>query len=120
MKKIEFFKVEGDKINRVRKHCPKCGPAVFLGDHKNRLSCGKCGYTEFKSGGKKEPVPQKTEEKPEGPIAEEKSEKPTEPVAPETTNELPIEEKPVEEHPKEESQTSNDKKSSEEATKKEE
>jgi small subunit ribosomal protein S27Ae len=30
MKKYQFFKVEGDKINRVRRHCPKCGPAVFI------------------------------------------------------------------------------------------
>ena len=49
MKKREFFKIEGDKINRIRKHCPKCGPGVFLAEHKNRFSCGKCGYTEFKS-----------------------------------------------------------------------
>lgn len=64
MKKIEFFKVEGDKINRFRKHCPKCGPGIFLGEHKDRFSCGSCGYTEFKSGGKKESKPQKVEEKP--------------------------------------------------------
>ena len=62
MKKIEFFKVEGDRINRIRKHCPKCGPAVFLAEHKNRLSCGKCGYAEFKGGGKP-PKPPKTEDK---------------------------------------------------------
>lgn len=30
------------------KTCPKCGPAVFMAEHKNRTSCGKCGYTEFK------------------------------------------------------------------------
>jgi small subunit ribosomal protein S27Ae len=54
MKKIEIFKVEDDKINRVRKHCPKCGPGVFIAEHKNRFSCGKCGYTEFKGGGRKE------------------------------------------------------------------
>lgn len=30
------------------KTCPKCGPAVFMAEHKNRISCGKCGYTEFK------------------------------------------------------------------------
>ena len=34
------------KLNK--KTCPKCGPGVFLGEHGNRLSCGKCGYTEFK------------------------------------------------------------------------
>jgi small subunit ribosomal protein S27Ae len=44
----DVFKVEGDKIVRQRKSCPKCGDGVFLGDHKDRLSCGKCGYTEFK------------------------------------------------------------------------
>lgn len=66
MKKIEFFKVEGDRINRIRKHCPKCGPGVFLAEHKNRFSCGRCGYTEFKSTGKKEvkPQTQQVEEKP--------------------------------------------------------
>ena len=64
MKKYQFFKVEGDKINRVRRHCPKCGPAVFIAEHKDRFSCGKCGYTEFKSGVKKEPKPEKAQEIP--------------------------------------------------------
>lgn len=63
MKKIEFFKVEGDRINRIRKHCPKCGPAVFLAEHKDRFSCGKCGYTEFK-GGIRPPKSPMVEEKP--------------------------------------------------------
>jgi small subunit ribosomal protein S27Ae len=53
MKGREIFKVEGDKISRLRRHCPKCGDGFFLADHKNRLSCGKCGYTEFKKGEKK-------------------------------------------------------------------
>ena len=26
--------------------CPKCGPAVFMGEHKDRYACGKCGYME--------------------------------------------------------------------------
>ena len=30
------------------KSCPKCGPGVFMADHKDRLACGKCGYTEKK------------------------------------------------------------------------
>ncbi len=29
------------------KHCIKCGPGVLLAQHKDRMSCGKCGYTEF-------------------------------------------------------------------------
>jgi len=48
MKGREVFKVDGGKITRQRRHCPKCGDGVFLGEHKNRVSCGKCGYTEFK------------------------------------------------------------------------
>jgi ubiquitin-small subunit ribosomal protein S27Ae len=49
MKGREVFKLENDKIIRQRRHCPKCGDGVFLAEHKNRVSCGKCGYTEFKS-----------------------------------------------------------------------
>ena len=71
MKKIEFFKVQDNKINRVNRHCPKCGPGVFLGEHKNRFSCGKCGYTEFKVGDMKQSQHLKTQEKPvEQPIKE--------------------------------------------------
>jgi ubiquitin-small subunit ribosomal protein S27Ae len=43
-----FFKVEGDKVTTSKKYCPRCGPGVMLADHKNRVACGKCGYTEFK------------------------------------------------------------------------
>ena len=80
MKKYEFFKVEGDKINRIRRHCPKCGPAVFLAEHKDRFGCGKCGYTEFKGGSRKQPEPQpgKSMQKPveQQPTAEVKEETP--------------------------------------------
>ena len=68
MMKREIFKIEGDKIVRLRRNCPKCGDGVFLAEHKNRLSCGKCGYTEFKS---------KKDKKPEVPVEEKKGE-PTE------------------------------------------
>jgi ubiquitin-small subunit ribosomal protein S27Ae len=37
-----------DKGKAKRQACPKCGPGVFMAEHKNRLSCGKCGYTTFK------------------------------------------------------------------------
>ena len=30
------------------KSCPKCGPGVFLGEHSDRRTCGKCGYSERK------------------------------------------------------------------------
>ena len=37
---------EGGKTDK--KTCPKCGPGVFMADHKNRTHCGKCGFSEFK------------------------------------------------------------------------
>ena len=46
--KKDYYKLEGSKLSRSRKHCPKCGPGVFMAEHANRVSCGKCGYTEFK------------------------------------------------------------------------
>lgn len=45
--KYKFYKVDGDKILKVKKNCPRCGPGTFLADHKTRLFCGKCHYTEF-------------------------------------------------------------------------
>ncbi|MHB8587143.1 MAG: 30S ribosomal protein S27ae [Thermoplasmatota archaeon] len=45
--KRTLYKVEGSKLVRARKTCPKCGPGVFLAQHKDRQSCGACGYTEF-------------------------------------------------------------------------
>ena len=30
------------------KWCPRCGAGTFLGVHKDRAHCGKCGYTEIK------------------------------------------------------------------------
>jgi len=30
------------------KYCPKCGAPVKLAEHKDRRSCGKCGYFERK------------------------------------------------------------------------
>jgi len=44
----KFYEVSGNSIKRKKQTCPRCGQGVFLGDHKNRSSCGKCGYTEFK------------------------------------------------------------------------
>ncbi|HKZ99599.1 MAG TPA: 30S ribosomal protein S27ae [Thermoplasmata archaeon] len=45
--KRKFYKLEGNRINRTRQNCPKCGPGVFLAQHADRVSCGRCGYTEF-------------------------------------------------------------------------
>jgi len=44
----KYYKIEGDKLVRLRRFCPRCGEGVFLAEHKDRYSCGRCGYTEFK------------------------------------------------------------------------
>ena len=49
-KKGSYFDAKGDKLERKKKFCPKCGPGIFMASHKNRDSCGKCGYTEMKTG----------------------------------------------------------------------
>ncbi len=46
--KWKYYKVVGDKVERLRKFCPRCGEGVFMAEHKDRYSCGKCGYTEYK------------------------------------------------------------------------
>ncbi len=48
MDKSDLYEIEDDELERKRRNCPKCGEGVFLAVHENRVSCGKCGYTEFK------------------------------------------------------------------------
>lgn len=40
------------KIKPYKKprYCPRCGEGVRLAEHKDRWSCGKCGYYEKKDG----------------------------------------------------------------------
>ncbi|MEM3444599.1 MAG: 30S ribosomal protein S27ae [Thermoplasmata archaeon] len=45
---MKLYEVSGETLIRKRKTCPKCGPGCFLAEHENRVSCGRCGYTEFK------------------------------------------------------------------------
>ncbi len=43
-----FYKVDSDnKIIRLKRDCPRCGRGVFMAEHKDRFTCGKCGFTEF-------------------------------------------------------------------------
>lgn len=43
----KVYESKGGSLSRKTVFCPKCGPGVFLGRHKDRVSCGKCGYTEM-------------------------------------------------------------------------
>jgi small subunit ribosomal protein S27Ae len=36
------------KAYKPGKFCPKCGAGIRLAEHKDRRSCGKCGYFEKK------------------------------------------------------------------------
>ncbi len=43
----KLYEVKDGKIIRKNKICPVCGSGTFLANHGDRLSCGKCGYTEY-------------------------------------------------------------------------
>jgi len=43
----KYYKISGDKITRLHRLCSRCGKGVFMSEHKNRRTCGKCGLTEF-------------------------------------------------------------------------
>ena len=43
----KFYQVSDNKVERTRRECPRCGKGVFMAVHKDRLTCGKCNYTEF-------------------------------------------------------------------------
>lgn len=43
----KYYKVSGDKVTRLHRPCSRCGKGVFMSEHKNRRTCGKCGLTEF-------------------------------------------------------------------------
>ena len=43
----KLYEVQGDKITRKNQFSPK-SPGDFLANHKDRLVCGKTGYTEYK------------------------------------------------------------------------
>ncbi len=42
------YAVSSGKLERKNTTCPKCGPGVFMAEHKNRKTCGNCGYMEVK------------------------------------------------------------------------
>lgn len=44
-----LYAVKADALTRTHKACPKCGPGIFLAEHANRRSCGRCGYSESKA-----------------------------------------------------------------------
>lgn len=43
-----IYKIEGDKVTRLRPTCERCGPGYFMADHHDRYTCGHCGFTRYK------------------------------------------------------------------------
>ena len=43
----KLYKVSGESVERLKKDCPRCGKGYFMAEHRDRLSCGNCGYTTF-------------------------------------------------------------------------
>jgi len=43
----KLYSLEGDKLTKLRKECPRCGRGYFMAEHDNRLTCGNCGYTTY-------------------------------------------------------------------------
>ncbi|MDD1666632.1 MAG: 30S ribosomal protein S27ae [Methanomicrobiales archaeon] len=48
VKRSSLYTLQDGKAVPKRRHCPRCGPGVLMAEHKDRVSCGRCGYTEFK------------------------------------------------------------------------
>ena len=45
----KLYKVEDTTLTRLKKECPRCGKGYFMAEHKDRMSCGNCGYTTFRT-----------------------------------------------------------------------
>lgn len=46
-KQYKFYEIKDETLIRKRKPCPRCGPGTWLAEHKDRVYCGRCNYTEF-------------------------------------------------------------------------
>jgi small subunit ribosomal protein S27Ae len=57
---LEYFTVDATgKVNKLKSECPICPPATYMAEHPDRLVCGKCGNTYFRTtpDGKRLPIP---------------------------------------------------------------
>jgi small subunit ribosomal protein S27Ae len=45
----KLYKISDNSVERLRRECPRCGHGYFMAEHKDRQSCGHCGYTSFKN-----------------------------------------------------------------------
>jgi small subunit ribosomal protein S27Ae len=48
-----YYKLEKNGLVRILPTCDRCGSGYFMADHRDRYSCGHCGFTRFKTEGAK-------------------------------------------------------------------
>jgi len=46
--KGKYYDTGGESLKRGKRACPKCGSGVFMAEHKDRFSCGRCSFTEIR------------------------------------------------------------------------
>lgn len=46
--KYKAYQISGNTLTRKNRFCPKCGTGVFMASHRDRNTCGACGYMEKK------------------------------------------------------------------------
>ena len=73
---LQCYKVDGEKVARLKRMCDVCPPGTFLADHEDRLYCGRCRTTFTKEGAKEKKAPKKKQQKSEKPKVEETKEAP--------------------------------------------
>ena len=74
---LNYYKVDGEKVARLRRMCEVCPPGTFLAEHDDRLYCGRCRSTYTKLVDKdKKKEPKKKQPKAEKPKVEETKEQP--------------------------------------------
>ncbi|UCF44991.1 MAG: 30S ribosomal protein S27ae [Candidatus Bathyarchaeota archaeon] len=47
-----LYKIEGEKVTRLRPTCERCGPGYFMANNQDRYTCGHCGFTRYKQAEK--------------------------------------------------------------------
>ena len=75
---LKCYKVDGEKVVRVRRMCEVCPPGTFLAEHEDRLYCGRCRstYTKLVDKEKQQKQQKKKQPKAEKPKVEETKEAP--------------------------------------------
>lgn len=43
-----LYKIDNEKVTRLRPICERCGSGYFMANHKDRYTCGHCGFTRYK------------------------------------------------------------------------